>query len=372
MSNPKTLLKKIVPERVRDKIRPAKDEIIIRLQLISGYHSRRDYYQKIKGDAIFLIGVPEHGNLGDQAITIGEEKLLDDVAPGKEIIYITENDFYKNALRIKKFQIKHPRTLILWHGGGNIGDLYRFNEGMRLWAIANFKDSKFIICPQSIDYRTTSKYLMKTAKIFNASNGLTLYTREKESYKKAKQFFPNCDIRIAPDPLLQYRPDIHKNKREKVLICARRDIEINQSTQNEIQRIADILNEKGIQYSFTDTMDNSYACKYGSQEAGLNAKWQQFASSEVVITDRLHGMIFALITNTPCIALNNSTGKVGSFYHTWLEDSEVLYIENEEDIEKVPGFIATAQDHVTDVDKLGLDRYFQELEDTIRSSLSGQ
>ena len=41
-----------------------------------------------------------------------------------------------------------------------------------------------------------------------------------------------------------------------------------------------------------------------------------------MITDRLHGMIFAYITNTPCIAIDNSNGKVKNFYKTWFEDND--------------------------------------------------
>ncbi len=39
----------------------------------------------------------------------------------------------------------------------------------------------------------------------------------------------------------------------------------------------------------------------------LNSKFAEFLSSGLVITDRLHGMIFAAITGTPCIALDNKS-----------------------------------------------------------------
>ena len=36
--------------------------------------------------------------------------------------------------------------------------------------------------------------------------------------------------------------------------------------------------------------------------------------------DRLHGMIFSAITQTPCLVFRNYNHKLESFYNTWLKD----------------------------------------------------
>ena len=46
----------------------------------------------------------------------------------------------------------------------------------------------------------------------------------------------------------------------------------------------------------------------------VKEKIQEFLGSKLVITDRLHGMIFAAITETPCIALSNYNHKVIGTY----------------------------------------------------------
>lgn len=46
---------------------------------------------------------------------------------------------------------------------------------------------------------------------------------------------------------------------------------------------------------------------------------QEFASAKLVITDRLHGMIFAALTQTPCIVLGNYNHKVKGTYE-WLQE----------------------------------------------------
>lgn len=62
-------------------------------------------------------------------------------------------------------------------------------------------------------------------------------------------------------------------------------------------------------------------------------KWNEFRSARLVITDRLHGMIFSAVTGTPCVALNNSNGKVGYEYE-WLKD--VPYIAFASTVDEVP------------------------------------
>ena len=51
------------------------------------------------------------------------------------------------------------------------------------------------------------------------------------------------------------------------------------------------------------------------------SKLKEFAGCEIVLTDRLHGMIFSYITSTPCIAIANSTGKSQNAYNDWLLSS---------------------------------------------------
>ena len=42
----------------------------------------------------------------------------------------------------------------------------------------------------------------------------------------------------------------------------------------------------------------------------LNETWTKIKENKLVITDRLHGMIFAQITGTPCIVFDNYNNKI--------------------------------------------------------------
>ena len=63
------------------------------------------------------------------------------------------------------------------------------------------------------------------------------------------------------------------------------------------------------------------------REFFLNKKLDEFAKAEIVITDRLHGMIFATITGTPCIAFDNLSNKVSGVYEWIMDQSYVKCID---------------------------------------------
>ena len=47
----------------------------------------------------------------------------------------------------------------------------------------------------------------------------------------------------------------------------------------------------------------------------------EISQLDIVITDRLHGMIFCYITGTPCIAFDNDNHKISETYKKWLEET---------------------------------------------------
>ena len=55
---------------------------------------------------------------------------------------------------------------------------------------------------------------------------------------------------------------------------------------------------------------------------------QEFCDAKLVITDRLHGMIFAAISETPCIVFSNYNHKVGGTYEWIKQLPYIRYVEN--------------------------------------------
>ncbi len=71
-----------------------------------------------------------------------------------------------------------------------------------------------------------------------------------------------------------------------------------------------------------------------SREKTLQSKLNEFGSAKIVICDRLHAMIFAAITKTPCIAFDNVSKKVSGVYK-WIEGLDYVKCVNNLDEAKL-------------------------------------
>ena len=110
-------------------------------------------------------------------------------------------------------------------------------------------------------------------------------------------------------------------EREGILLCFRSDKEslLCEDVRKRIRVIAGEYSEK-TQYTSTVL---PFAIQTEERGRYLEEKINEFKRSELVITDRLHGMIFAAITGTPCIALNNSSKKVEGVYQ-WIRKNDYI------------------------------------------------
>ena len=56
----------------------------------------------------------------------------------------------------------------------------------------------------------------------------------------------------------------------------------------------------------------------------LKKLFETFAGAKLVVTDRLHAMIFSSILKVPCLAYNNVSGKVFGVYDLWLKKCDYV------------------------------------------------
>ena len=62
----------------------------------------------------------------------------------------------------------------------------------------------------------------------------------------------------------------------------------------------------------------------------LEKSWKVFSRGTITITDRLHSMLFSVLNGTPCIALNNKTGKVFGVLE-WIKNTNMVLVASTED-----------------------------------------
>lgn len=266
---------------------------------------------------IILMGTPHHANIGDLAIAYSEEKIIEDLFPNEKLYIMQEEKLDICAKKVKKYI--NDDDIILLHGGGNIGDTYITPEKGRRTVISSFPNNKIIIFPQTA-YFESVKELNISKKIYNSHKNLIIMAREEKSFEFMKKNFFNNTIYLTPDIVMTLRKISHQ-KRENVLLMFRKDKE-------------KILEDETFNYIINHIKSNFNLYKISDMNIGtepvnnisnkirnniLNEKFKELQESKLVITDRLHGMIFSAITETPCVVFTSLTHKIEASYN-WIKN----------------------------------------------------
>lgn len=295
--------------------------ILIRIIICSLFYKNR----------VYLFGIPTHGNLGDQAILLGEEKFLSDNFQGTKIIEV-ESSIAKKFNKLLKKLVKD--SLILIHGGGFLGSLWFNEEEMFRTTLNTFPNNTIIVFPQTIFFSKDEEgqhILQESKKFYQAHKNLYICCREEYSYNFMKDEFKECNILLVPDIVLYLDKLEENNTRKNVLFCIRRDKE---KVNYDFDKLEDTLKNKNkfhIDYTDTVIRKNIYTLKKRKKE--LDKKIHQFQEYKMVVTDRLHGMVFAYLSNTTCLVLQNKSYKVKGVYK-WIKDANyIMLAENDNMLE---------------------------------------
>ncbi len=286
---------------------------------------------------VILLDTPEHGNLGDHAIVLSEKQMLKAVLSNVRCKEITANSIDHLETLYAKFTPEGRCILI--HGGGFLGALWPNEEERFRRILTAFQKQKIIVFPQTVTFDMDSeegrKYFSESHKIYSAHPNLIIFLRDKSSYIFMQKYFSNIQIYLVPDIVLRLKPVIVHDKRTKIVFCMRNDIE-KQIRDEEYAYIKSVIEENyaGNEMAVIDTVLN-HAVRRREREKRVNELLQRFADAKLVITDRLHGMIFAAVCGTPCIALGNSNGKVKGVYE-WIKDIPyITYLNDVKEIQSV-------------------------------------
>ncbi len=286
-----------------------------------------------KKSAIFMFNIPEHGNMGDQAIVLAEQEFFHQYFHNK--IYIKISDIQWTLCREAIIKAIRKNDWICIHGGGYIGDLWPGAERIAREVIDAFPDKIVVLMPNTIYYKDESKEELKKRLKYYSERNTYLFLRDEESYHKA-EIAGLQNISLVPDTVAFMRKDTSNQKRKGVLLCFRNDIE-KALSDKEYAEIKKILKDRKISYEFIDTVDK-HGVRFWNRRYKVERKLKQFTKASLVITDRLHGMYFCAITGTPCIALNNLSRKVQGGVK-WLEGMPYIKCIEDPDSKKLNRFI---------------------------------
>lgn len=305
---------------------------------------RRFYNAKKKNRNIYFLLDQEHGNLGDQAIGYTEQKFVKEKLNNYNVISILEDEY---KLFKKNFEKEIKKSdIIALRGGGSIGNEYIAHEISRRDIIERFPNNKIISFPQTIYFSNDDNgniELEKSIKIYKNHNNLNIIAREQISFNLMKKYFNNNNIILTPDIVLYLNKTDKKSIRDGALYCFRSDNE-GILSNGEKKIIKNIIKNNFDKVEITD-MCVQKKITINDREKELNDKLKQFRSSELVITDRLHGMVFSAITSTPCIVFSNYNHKVSGTYE-WIKNLPYIrFVDNIDELEETINYIRTLKNY---------------------------
>ena len=290
-----------------------------------------DYISTVGKVQAVLFNTPLHGNIGDHAIAVAEKEILSSI--GVSVLDFPWAKRHYNALA----KLTPENKMIMITGGGYIGDLWIKEERKVENIIQAFKHHRIIIMPQTVHFDLETgegRSLFERAKqVFSSHPSLTVCLREKISYDFMRNHMPKVHIELVPDAVMMLKPDVEVS-RCGILVCLRNDKEKTMTEENR-RLLSELLNKKYDKIIYSDTVVRE---NIGPEDSNhmVQLKLREFAASELVITDRLHGMIFAAVTETPCVVINSRSHKIRGCYE-WLE--KMGYIRFLNDINKLPDVI---------------------------------
>ncbi len=326
-----------------DKKNTNKDRIEVLRELV------RSSLSKYINNDFVLLDVPNHRNIGDLLIWQGELEFL------KGLPY---NLTYSSNIFTHKDSCINEDSVILLHGGGNFGDVWRLNQEFRNNIIRKYKNNRIIIFPQTIHYNE-QHFIEEDAKLYESHPDLIICARDNVSYGFAKKYFKNCNVLNLPDMafFLEYEKFYSDKETGKTLILKRIDKELGDTDliENKFKEITEGSNlemkdwpgfyedgtvKRRLQYYLIKAetiisnrikntpilnrlVHDEHGLKGKNYKKKLIKKGVDFINEyDVVYSTRLHGFILSVLLDKQVNIFDNSYGKNKNFFETWLQDFE--------------------------------------------------
>lgn len=268
-------------------------------------------------------------NVGDQAQVVAIERWLARHYPDHPIVELDKNLVLACTDELKR-RIT-PRDLIFLHSGGNLGDRGRWSEAARRVMIESFPHNRIVSLPQTIFFSDTPLGRHERAishDVYARHPKLTVMGRDRISGEIAAELFPNAQIATMPDFVLSLRaqdfaltPDPAHAAR--IMLCLRQD---DESAFDQTRRLA-IMDSLGRPATLYDTtLDHDIPAT--DRVRILTETLSLFSGHQAVVTDRFHGLIFAILCRKPAVVLPTVDHKLTSAI-AWFKDIPNIQLSQE-------------------------------------------
>jgi pyruvyl transferase EpsO len=265
------------------------------------------------GQPYALVDFPDHPNVGDSAIWLGEIALLHAIGAG-DPAYVCRWDAFDEAA----FRAACPSGPILIHGGGNLGDIWPHHQQFRENLIARFPDRRIVQLPQSIHFRDKT-HRDRFATLVSRHPDFHLIVRDQASLDLARRHL-ECPATLAPDSAFGLGSLVRPVEADcRVLMLLRSDAERAARDDAPLFALPDTV--------ALDWLDEAPVAASAPTERARErvARGLRILSRGArIVTDRLHGHILALLLGIPHVVLDNDYGKVGAYMAAWTDRSPLV------------------------------------------------
>ncbi len=330
--------------------------------------------QKIKGHSnrtFYIFGGPVHGNLGDHAIMEEEKLFVKYFFPEYDCEELLMPFYHTHKAFLKEYL--NENDIVCVSGGGWMGDLWFHNEVAIREIIDMFPNNQIVIFPQTLYYSNDlngNNILNDTINHFAKHKNLLLCVRDLNSLNLVKSRFVFSGIssyHYCPDMVLFGGLEKPKVKIVKMInLCIRDDCESVYSESNI--SLNSIIPEDYL-INRVDTVV-PHRVKLKDRRSEIVNSWELFSKASLTVTDRLHGMLFSYINGTPCIALDNKTGKVFGV-EKWIDDKGMVFCASS--LDEISKSIITkmlAIEHI-DYNPMDLRGEYSRLAERIKKGMRG-
>ncbi|VVT00153.1 conserved hypothetical protein [Sphingomonas sp. EC-HK361] len=272
-----------------------------------------------------LVDFPDHSNVGDSAIWLGEMAYLR--SAGRLPSYVSSLGDQDDAVMAEAI----GDGTILIHGGGNFGTLWPKHEAFRLRMLREHPGRAIVQMPQSIHYDAPERADEMAAAI-RQHGRFTLLVRDAKSLAFARERF-ECAVELCPDAALMLgRLPRPAAAAAPVFALLRTDheraaggdaalpagvIADDWLDEDEGERRRIRLSLKLRRLLVRDAQARRLMRQRTLAEWRLERGLAMLAQGDRVVTDRLHAHILSLLLDIPHVLLDNSYGKVAGFADQW-------------------------------------------------------
>lgn len=271
-----------------------------------------------EGPRLVVALAADYGNLGDVALTRALVEFSARCLPRHRPCLLPAGRLFRELRGVSRHV--GPGDVVAIVGGGNMGDLYPDLEEARLQVVKAFPRNRIISFPQSIEFSDTragQRACARSRAIYEAHPHLTLFARDAESLRRMRECFPGAKVLSAPDTVLSMPAPQAGARDLPLMVCLRQDKEAGLTAERRHAIVAALeASREGC--LVTDTIVAGPRLDYPAYDRLLEQLLGQFSRARCVVTDRLHGLIFAVITGTPCVVIENNNHKVRALVATWL------------------------------------------------------